>query len=112
MIAAVVLAGSPADALLCDCGEEIVQLYTFELFPGYVYYKIDGRLFECDYSSPQAMPVTRAEPIDGGAGGFNLTKTLDPVDGTFEFTAHAACDNCRSKRFLVQVVNGVVIAQD
>lgn len=112
MIPAIVLAGSRSDAVLCDCGEEVVRLYTYELYPGAIYYAIDGLLFEINHAYAENVPVTRAEPIEGGALGFSLSTTCQPLKGSFEFTAHAACDTCVAKRFHFRVVDGVLSAQD
>lgn len=108
MIPAIVLAGSPSDALLCDCGEEVVRLYTFDLMPGAMYYAIDGHLYELDHSSLETMPVVRAEPNLGVVAGFNLITNCQPLKGPFEFTAHATCDTCTAKRFRFRV-DGVVL---
>jgi len=112
VIPAIVRAGSRSDAVLCECGEEIVQLYTFDLTPGATYYAIDGQLFAVDYSCAESMPVTRAEPIEGGAGAFSLVTTCRPMRGSFEFTATAACETCISKRVLFRVSGGALTARE
>ncbi len=108
----IILAGSRSDSLICDCGEEVVQLYTFELRPGCTYFNIDGHLYELDYSLPETMPVTRAEPVEGGAKGFDLIANCKPMQGPFGFTAHAACQTCTAKRFYFRVDGDRLIAQD
>jgi hypothetical protein len=112
VIASVILAGSRSDALICDCGEEVVRLYTFELAPGNTYYNIDGHLFELDYTSAEHSPVVRAEPVEGGTKGFDLITTCKPVVGPFEFKAHAACNTCDAKCFHFRVDGDRLIAQD
>jgi len=112
VIPGIVLAGSRSDALMCDCGDEVVRFYTYDLMPGVTYYAIDGRLYELDHSCPMAMPITRAEPIEGGTKGFNLITACQPVVGQFEFTAHAACNTCSAKRFRFRVAGDRLIAQD